>query len=90
MPEVDPVSLSRFASASAALAGARDHERVTDLHIATNPSDRDGVYRRLRRSPTPIGAMFRGMEAEIGSEPALEVIAALIERQAEGGAHAPT
>lgn len=84
MPEVDPVSLSRFASASTALAGTRDHERVTDQHIAINPSDREGVYRRLRRSPTHIGAMFRGMEKEIGSEPALEFVATLMAGQSEG------
>jgi hypothetical protein len=82
MAEADPQSISRFSSVSAARVATADCERVADAGMR----GRDAVYRRLRRSPTPIGAMFRGMEKEIGSEPALEVIAALVVREAEHGA----
>lgn len=87
MPEVDPATLSRFALATASVAAVRDAARVTDLHIAINPSDRAGVYRRLRRSQTHIGATFRGLEPSIGSEPALEVVAMLMIRQSAEARH---
>jgi len=81
MAEADLQSIDRFAATSALRVVAKDHERVADAGLR----GRDAVYRRLRRSPTHIGAMFRGMEKELGSEPALEVIAALVTREAEHG-----
>jgi len=83
MPEVDPATLSRFVAATTKMASARDQARITDQHVAINPNDREAVYRRLRRSASSIGAMFRGLEKEIGSEPALEFTATLVARGVE-------
>lgn len=80
MPEIDPATLSRFATATAKLASTRNVERISDQHLAINPRDREAVYRRFRRSQTHIGATFRGLEKEIGSGPALDIVCALVLR----------
>lgn len=89
MSEVDPATLSRFATAAATLASARNVERVSDQHVAINPSDSEAVYRRFRRSQTHIGATFRGLEKEVGSAPALDIVCALVlrsDKEAANGA----
>ncbi|KMS59972.1 hypothetical protein V474_07695 [Novosphingobium barchaimii LL02] len=87
MPEVDPATLSRFAAATTTMASARNVERVSDKHVAINPSDREAVYRRFRRSKTHIGATFRGLEKEVGSGPALDIVCALVLRPNAEGVH---
>lgn len=80
MSVVDPTALARFKEAQARPSASGRFAYANPSFEPATPSEK-WAQQRLRMSPTHIGAIFRGLEKEIGSDPALEVVAALIARE---------